>query len=58
MQISTIALLSENSTNSLKVETRTKKICKILIGILQLPFQDISILKAVNHKPDQVNGTL
>ena len=32
--ILTIALLSENSTNSLKVKTRTKRSCKILIDIL------------------------
>ena len=39
--ISTIALLSENSTNALKVETRTKQSCKILNDILYLSFLDI-----------------
>ena len=29
-----ITLLSEDSTNSIKVETRTKQSCKILIDIL------------------------
>ena len=51
-------LLSENSTNSLKVKRRTKQSSKILIDLLYISFLDIQILKAVNHKPDQVNGTL
>ena len=56
--ILTIALPSENSTNSLKVEMKTKQNCKILIDILKKLFLHIYILKAVNHKPDQVNRTL
>ena len=39
--ISTIALLRENSTNSLKVETRSDK-------YLEIPFLDIEIWKTVN----------
>ena len=35
------ALLSENWTNSLKLEPRTKQSGKILIAILQTPLGDI-----------------
>ena len=33
-----MALVIENSTNSLKVEAKTKQSCKVLIYILQIPF--------------------
>ena len=46
-RIITIALLSKNSTNSLKVETKTKQSCKILIDILWLPSTTVNTLNAI-----------